>query len=65
MLYDILLKNKTYVLQYIYSEHFHKIHCQPSAAMLKTVNSAAMLNMCSATCDFQNIELDTLMNTCG
>ena len=54
-----------YVLQYIYSEHFHKIHRQASVAVLKTVNPAAILNMCSATCDFQNIGLDTLTNTCG
>ena len=62
--YYMILKNKTDVLQYIYSQHFHKTHRQASAAMLKTVNSAAILNMCSATCDFQNIGLDTLTNTC-
>ena len=38
---------------------------QASVAVLKTVNSATTLNMCSATHDFQNIRLDTLMNTCG
>ena len=46
------------------SEHFHKIHNQASVAVLQTVNSAAILNRCSATCDFQNIGLDTLTNTC-
>ena len=63
--YYMILKNKTDVLQYIYSQHFHKTHRQASAAILKTVNSAAILNMCSTTWDFQNIGLDTLTNTCG
>ena len=54
-----------HVFQYIYSELFHKIHRQASVAVLKTVNSVAILNMCSGTCDFQNIGLDTLMNTCS
>ena len=38
---------------------------EASVAVLKTVNSATTLNMCSATHDFQNIRLGTLMNTCG
>ena len=54
-----------HVFQYIYSELFHKIHRQASVAVLKTVNSVAILNMCSGTCDFQNIGLDTLTNTCS
>ena len=65
LLYDISLKNKTDTLQYIYSEHLHKIHREASQAALKTVNFAAILNMCSATCNFQNIRLDTLTNTYG
>ena len=54
-----------HVFQYIYSELFHKIHRQASVAVLKTVNSVAILNMCSGTCDFQNIGPDTLTNTCS
>ena len=54
-----------HVFLYIYSELFHKIHRQASVAVLKTVNSVAILNMCSGTCDFQNIGLDTLTNTCS